>query len=110
MPRPNQAHSRRLRIGQGSSRLVRARKLQPNRATFPPKPRAESFVARWGVPGIFIARFSGPLRASVPLAAGIFEMPFWRFQLANFGSAMVWAATLLTLGDAVAWLIHLIWR
>ena len=65
-------------------------------------PRGEAFVKKWGVAGIFIGRFFGPLRASVPLIAGIFEMPFWSFQLANFSSAFVWAAVLLTLGDGVS--------
>jgi membrane protein DedA with SNARE-associated domain len=65
-------------------------------------PRGEAFVKRWGVLAIFIGRFFGPLRASVPLVAGIFRMPYWPFQLANFSSAFVWAAMLLTLGDAVA--------
>ena len=44
---------------------------------------------------MFIGRFFGPLRAAVPLVAGIFEMPYWRFQFANFTSAFVWAAMLL---------------
>jgi membrane protein DedA with SNARE-associated domain len=65
-------------------------------------PRGEAFVTRWGVPGIFIARFSGPLRASVPLAAGVFEMPYWRFQAANVASALVWSGTLLLFGDAMS--------
>lgn len=65
-------------------------------------PRGERFVRRWGAVGIFIGRFFGPLRAAVPLIAGIFEMPFWRFQIANFSSAFVWAAVLLTLGDAIS--------
>ena len=43
-------------------------------------PRGEAFVKKWGVPSIFIGRFFGPLRASVPLAAGIFEMPYWSFR------------------------------
>src|SRR5881394_4480984 len=64
-------------------------------------PKGEAFIKKWGALGIFIGRFSGPLRASVPLIAGIFEMPFWRFQIANFASALVWAAVLLTLGDIV---------
>ena len=72
-------------------------------------PRGEAFVKRWGILGIFIGRFSGPLRASVPLIAGMFEMPFWRFQLANFSSAFLWAAVLLTLGDLGAWLIKWLW-
>ena len=54
--------------------------------------RRAKFIKKWGVLGIFIGRFSGPLRASAPLVAGIFEMPFWRFQFANFVSAFVWAA------------------
>jgi len=37
----------------------------------------------------------------VPLVAGIFKMPFWHFQTANFTSAFVWAAVLLTIGDVV---------
>ena len=54
-------------------------------------PKGEAFIKKWGALGIFIGRFSGPLRASVPLVAGIFEMPFWRFQIANLVSAFVWA-------------------
>ncbi len=48
---------------------------------------------------IFIGRFFGPLRASVPLIAGILEMPIIPFQIANFSSAFIWAWALLTLGD-----------
>src|SRR5882672_4167800 len=65
-------------------------------------PKGEAFVKRWGVLAIFIGRFFGPLRASVPLAAGIFHMPYWSFQAANFVSAFIWAGVLLTLGDVVA--------
>jgi membrane protein DedA with SNARE-associated domain len=65
-------------------------------------PRGEAFMKKWGIPGIFIGRFFGPLRAVVPLVAGIFEMPFWYFQAANFISAFVWAAMLLTLGDGIS--------
>ena len=72
-------------------------------------PRAEAFVKTWGIPGVFIGRFFGPLRASVPLVAGIFEMPYWRFQLANFSSAFVWAAVLLTLGDVISMGVRWLW-
>jgi len=75
-------------------------------------PRGEAFIKRWGVMAIFIARFSGPLRASVPIVAGIFGMPYWSFQIANFTSALLWAAVLLELGDvggyAATWLWHAI--
>ncbi|MGE0749917.1 MAG: DedA family protein [Variibacter sp.] len=73
-------------------------------------PRGEAFVKKWGALAIFIGRFSGPLRASVPLVAGIFEMPYWRFQIANFSSAFVWSAVLLTLGDAVSKAIGYVWK
>lgn len=72
-------------------------------------PRGEAFMKKWGIPGIFIGRFFGPLRASVPLIAGIFEMPFWRFQLANFSSALVWAAVLLTIGDGISTVVKYFW-
>ena len=72
-------------------------------------PKGEAFVKRWGVLGIFIGRFFGPLRASVPLVAGIFAMPYWRFQAANFTSAFVWAGVLLTLGDVAAKVVAWVW-
>jgi membrane protein DedA with SNARE-associated domain len=38
-------------------------------------------------------------------------MPYWRFQIANFSSAFLWAGVLLTLGDitsmSVKWIAHL---
>ncbi|HEY7666380.1 MAG TPA: DedA family protein [Xanthobacteraceae bacterium] len=72
-------------------------------------PKGEAFVNRWGVLAIFIGRFFGPLRASVPLVAGIFRMPFWPFQVANFTSAFLWAGVLLTMGDVAAKGIQWIW-
>jgi membrane protein DedA with SNARE-associated domain len=72
-------------------------------------PRGERFVKMWGALAIFIGRFFGPLRASVPLVAGIFEMPYWRFQAANFSSAFVWAAMLLTLGDGISSIFKFFW-
>lgn len=57
------------------------------------------FFEKWGPWAIVLARFSGPLRASVPIAAGIAEMPFWRFQIANWASAFLWAFVLLSPGS-----------
>ena len=73
-------------------------------------PRGEAFVKKWGVPSIFIGRFFGPLRASVPLAAGIFEMSYWPFQIANFVSALVWSAVLLLVGDVMGKIAEWLWR
>jgi membrane protein DedA with SNARE-associated domain len=59
---------------------------------------AEAFVARWGVWGVFFGRFSGPLRALVPIVAGIFDMPRLRFQVANVASGGIWSFGLLAPG------------
>jgi membrane protein DedA with SNARE-associated domain len=67
------------------------------------------FVTRWGILAIYIGRFSGPLRASVPLVAGIFKMPYWPFQVANFTSAFLWSGVLLLLGDVTSHAIKWIW-
>lgn len=61
--------------------------------------KARSLFQRWGALGIVIARFSGPLRATVPIVAGIAEMPWLRFQMANWTSAFLWAYVLLSPGS-----------
>ena len=40
---------------------------------------------------------------------GIFRMPYWPFQLANFFSAFLWAFVLLTVGDIVGAIIRWVW-
>jgi membrane protein DedA with SNARE-associated domain len=56
------------------------------------------FFERWGVWAIVLGRFFGPLRASIPIVAGIVEMPWLQFQIANFASAFLWAFVLLSPG------------
>jgi membrane protein DedA with SNARE-associated domain len=63
--------------------------------------KGEEFTAKYGVWAIFLGRFFGPVRAIVPLAAGIFEMPRTPFQLANVSSAMLWAFVLLAPGTGL---------
>lgn len=53
--------------------------------------RSEDFVEKHGGKGIIFGRFVGPLRAFVPLAAGIFRMKPLYFLWMNFLSALVWA-------------------
>ena len=72
-------------------------------------PRGQRFMRKWGVLGIFIGRFFGPLRASVPLVAGILELPYWTVQIANFTSALVWAYVLLKFGDFGIGLVKWFW-
>jgi membrane protein DedA with SNARE-associated domain len=59
------------------------------------------FFLRWGVLSVCLGRFFGPLRAVVPLVAGMMAMPQGRFQVANIASAIVWLP-LLMLPGAVA--------
>jgi membrane protein DedA with SNARE-associated domain len=59
------------------------------------------FFARHGGKSVFIGRFFGPIRAVIPLAAGIMQMPRGRFWFANVTSALVWAPMLLLVGDLV---------
>jgi membrane protein DedA with SNARE-associated domain len=76
--------------------------------------RGEAFIRKWGALAIFIGRFSGPLRASVPVVAGMLGMPLRTFQIANFSSALIWVAMLLLLGDVTGkawqWLQELVGR
>ena len=62
-------------------------------------PRGHEFFTRWGAWAIVLGRFSGPFRASVPIVAGITQMPSLRFQLANWSSAFLWAFVLLSPGS-----------
>jgi membrane protein DedA with SNARE-associated domain len=64
-------------------------------------PSGIRFFAKHGGKSVFIGRFFGPVRAVIPLAAGIMRMPRGRFWFANVTSAMVWAPMLLFAGDAV---------
>ncbi len=60
--------------------------------------RSLAFFERHGGKSVFVGRFFGPLRAFVPLAAGMMQMPPRRFWIANIASAAVWAPGLLVPG------------
>jgi membrane protein DedA with SNARE-associated domain len=60
------------------------------------------FFERYGASSVFLGRFFGPLRAVVPLAAGILRMAPRRFYIANVLSAIVWAPALVCGGDLLA--------
>jgi membrane protein DedA with SNARE-associated domain len=60
------------------------------------------FFERHGGSSVFIGRFFGPLRAVVPLTAGMMHMPTSRFYLVNILSAVVWAPALVLSGALLA--------
>ena len=73
-------------------------------------PKGRAFFERFGAWAIVLGRFSGPLRASVPIVAGALRMPPVTFQLANWSSAFLWAGVLLTLGDGMGRAYHWVAR
>ena len=60
--------------------------------------RGRKFFLRFGGASVFIGRFFGPMRAVIPLVAGITRLPAFEFWLANIGSAIVWAPAMLVPG------------
>jgi membrane protein DedA with SNARE-associated domain len=62
--------------------------------------RGDRFFRKWGVWSLFIGRFFGPVRGMIPLVAGVFEMPFVLFVVANIASGTIWAFVLLAPGFA----------
>lgn len=60
--------------------------------------KGEQFFLKYGALGVFIGRFFGPLRAIVPLIAGIMCMPSFSFFIANVTSAFVWSFVILAPG------------
>jgi membrane protein DedA with SNARE-associated domain len=79
--------------------------LLDNRWPFTRRPdlmiRGTAFFQKYGLASVFIGRFLGPLRATVPLVAGIAKMrplPFW---IANIASALIWAPAVMFLGSGI---------
>lgn len=53
--------------------------------------RGEQFFYKHGGKSIAIGRFFGPIRAVLPLVAGMLNMPFYRFLIADIISGIFWA-------------------
>ncbi len=54
--------------------------------------KGEHFFDKWGGWGVFFGHFFGPVRAIIPVVAGMFRMRQLPFQIANVLSAFIWAA------------------
>jgi len=59
------------------------------------------FFEKYGDLSVALGRFFGPIRAIVPLVAGLMHMPPKRFYIANILSALVWAPAYLLPGMLV---------
>lgn len=59
---------------------------------------AEAFYERWGEWAVVIARFIPWVRTFTPVLAGVAQMPYRRFLVANVVGALCWGAGLVSLG------------
>jgi membrane protein DedA with SNARE-associated domain len=56
---------------------------------------AREFFDAYGAFSVFLGHFFGPVRAVIPVVAGMFVMPQLPFQVANVASALIWAAGII---------------
>jgi membrane protein DedA with SNARE-associated domain len=57
--------------------------------------QTQEFFATYGAFGVFLGHFFGPVRAVIPVVAGMFGMRELPFQVANVLSAFIWAAGII---------------
>jgi membrane protein DedA with SNARE-associated domain len=55
----------------------------------------QAFFDKWGALSVFFGHFFGPVRAVIPVVAGMYALPQWQFQIANIVSAFIWAAGII---------------
>lgn len=79
--------------------LLRWRVIKRHRSTVA---RARLFFYRYGFLSIFLGRFLGPIRSTIPTVAGVMGMSQWQFQIANILSAIVWVPVMLAPGFLAA--------
>ena len=77
------------------TRAYRTWPLNRNRRTVA---RARLFFRNYGFAAVFLSRFLGPLRATVPVVAGVMEMGARRFHAANLISGVLWVPAILAPG------------
>ena len=63
--------------------------------------RTDHFFERFGVASLALGRFVGPVRAFVPLIAGMSSMPVPRYLMINVISGLIWAPLYLIPGVMV---------
>ncbi len=68
--------------------------------------KGHGFFEKYGVYSILIGRFIGPVRAIVPLVAGILGMPIKQYIPINIIASMLWAPAYLLPGFLLTSAIH----
>ncbi|MFZ1285722.1 MAG: VTT domain-containing protein [Candidatus Phosphoribacter sp.] len=67
--------------------------------------RAETLVARFGIPAVALSFLTVGVQTAINFAAGVLRMPLWRYEIGVVIGALAWAAIYSTIGFAVlgAW-------
>ena len=60
--------------------------------------QGKAFFDKYGTASVFLGHFFGPVRAVIPVVAGIYAMKQLPFQIANLTSAFLWAAGVIAPG------------
>ena len=60
--------------------------------------RSKAFFDKWGVWAVFFGHFFGPVRAFVPVVAGVHAVPRLQFEIANIAAAFLWITSVLAPG------------
>ena len=58
-------------------------------------PKASAFFERWGIMGIVLGKFVGPMRPMIPLVGGAVAMPWLTFGIASAVSSLIWSLVFL---------------
>lgn len=60
--------------------------------------RARGFFQKWGAWAVFIGHFIGPIRAFIPVVAGVYRINRFQFEFANVVAAFIWVTSVLAPG------------
>jgi len=63
--------------------------------------KAAAFTRRWGIWGVMIGHFGGPIRVLIPIVSGISRMPPAPFMVANLLGALGWICAFFAPGYLV---------
>ncbi len=61
-------------------------------------PRGQAYFDKYGAFGVFLGHFFGPVRAVIPVVAGMYALPQVQFQIANVLSSILWSTGVLAPG------------
>jgi membrane protein DedA with SNARE-associated domain len=60
--------------------------------------QGKEFFDKYGTASVFLGHFFGPVRAIIPVVAGMYAMRQLPFQIANIASASIWSAGVIAPG------------